>query len=409
MKPILPRKASPKKNEATVVIETLTNAGDGLGRMGAQAVFVPGTMPGDTVRVKLVKQKTSWAQGRLITLVSPAAERIPPRCQHAGECGGCDWQHVPYDQQLDAKRSQFSEVMQRIGGFDNLLVPAVTPSEHQFQYRNRIQGEVRRGAFYFRARQQGTPVAIRRCEISEEPINAWLSRSVSSHPDGRFEVAIEDGEVVTHPMNDQRSTELGFRQVNVSMAQHLSSLIQAFVANSNSQRVFDLYCGRGDWAIDIATRHLGRDPGRDPGRDSGRDLGREVVGVDVSPDNIAIAKRRQQRSSALSRARLTFKVAKVEKVIKSLNLNDALCLVDPPRAGLQQTVTEALVKAGPSELMYVSCHPATLARDLKQLCQPAGSSAYEVTDIALLDMFPQTAHLESVVTLKRSSASRPDR
>lgn len=390
MKPILPRRAAPKKNEATIDIETLTNAGDGLGRLGQQAVFVPGTMPGDTVRVKLIKQKPAWASARLIELISASPDRLTPRCQYAGECGGCDWQHVPYEQQLEAKRLQFVDVMQRIGGFSDLTVPAVTASPQPYGYRNRIQGEVRDGQFYFRARQSGAPVAIHRCEISEEPINDWLQHSVESQANGRIEVAIENGEVVTQPVNEQRSTELGFRQVNTGVSQLLTSLVHQSVAGSNSNRVFDLYCGRGDWALDIARRYTDR----------------EVIGVDVSADNINIAR---QRATALLRdtsngsgslAQLQFKVARVEKAIRAMSLNDALCILDPPRAGLDDAVIAALLKQRPAELVYVSCHPATLARDLKRLC----ASAYDIAQLELLDMFPQTAHLESFVRLHRKPA-----
>ncbi len=384
MKPILPRKASPKKDEAIVDIESLTNRGDGLGRIGQQAVFVPGTMPGDRVQVKLVKQKSSWAQARLLQIKSAAPERITPVCQHAGECGGCDWQHVPYQQQLDAKRRQFADVMQRIGGLSDLTVPEVVPCDTPYGYRNRIQGEVRSGTFYFRARHSGAPVAVRRCDISEEPINEWLTGGVASQVDGRIEVAIEDGAVVTHHINDQRSTELGFRQVNTVMARQLSALVHRAVEASECDRVFDLYCGRGDWAIAIAERYPTR----------------QVTGIDSSSDNITIAQQRQRAQTSLSNTQLRFKVAKVEKAIKSLDLSEALCIVDPPRAGLDNAVIAALTKVGPGELVYVSCHPATLARDLKQLC----ASAYQVSNVELLDMFPQTAHLECFLTLKRRTA-----
>lgn len=361
--------------EVELQITALTNAGDGLGRLDNRVVFVPFTMPGDTVRIKVTQEKKSFVLGQLNDILEPSPDRIDPRCGVAGTCGGCDWQHVPYPMQLEAKQEQLIDTLKRVGSLESVKVEPIIAAAEPFGYRNRIQGEIRQGAFHFKQKRTESRVAVTRCEIADERINAFIAEDLSSVSPGKVEIGIVDGEVHVHPLNERRSTDLGFRQVNSAMSEALTQLLMDVVIASDCNQVHDLYCGRGDWTMAIANAQPSV----------------SVMGVDSSEQNIAVA---QARSESLPN--VTFERAKVEALLSTLNLEQGLCIVDPPRSGLDASLVESLCRNPARELIYVSCHPATLARDLKRLTE----TSYEITRLQPLDMFPQTAHLECFVHLR---------
>jgi 23S rRNA (uracil1939-C5)-methyltransferase len=189
---------------------------------------------------------------------------------------------------------------------------------------------------------------------------------------------VHEGKVSVASLNDSNSSGLGFRQVNTAVSDTLTERLLQMVARSECNPVIDLYCGRGQWTNEIARRHPDR----------------RIVGVDSASDNIAAA-RDEARSLRLQN--VAFHESAVEKSLKKLEIRDSLCIVDPPRAGLDSRVTEVLIAVSCRQIVYVSCHPATLARDLKRLV----NGGYTVTALVPMDMFPQTAHLECLVHLER--------
>ena len=371
------KRVSIAPKEAELLIESLTNSGDGLGRLDERVVFVPHTMPGDKVKIKITQRKKTYALAEVIELVEPSPDRIEPKCTYFAQCGGCDWQHVPYPLQLTAKVEQLKDTLQRIGGLGEISIQPIISSDQPYGYRNRIQGEIRQSAFHYKRRRSDQRIAISRCEIAEKPINEWLESDRGDSPTGRVEIALVDDQVVVLPINDNNSTELGFRQVNSHVSNLLTEKLLSIIEHSACKTIIDLYCGRGTWTNLIATNHPDK----------------EIVGVDSSPDNIKTAKENAQINK-LNNVR--FQQATVEKTIRSLPVSSSLCIVDPPRAGLDGKVCESLIHSRPEELIYISCHPATLARDLKLFTE----AGYNISSLIPLDMFPQTAHLESLVQLR---------
>lgn len=362
--------------EAELTIESLTNAGDGLGRLDERVVFVPYTLPGDKVKIKITQRKKNFMLAESIDILEQGAGRTTPRCAVFGRCGGCDWQHVPYADQLKAKEEQLRETLTRIGTLGTVPIETIAYGSEPFNYRNRIQGEIRGGKFHYKRRKSDERIAIERCEIAEEPINEWLASGLSKELSGRVEIAIVDGSVVVAPITDKHATDLGFRQVNTQVSQILTDRLLEYVNNSECTTVIDLYCGRGNWTNQIAALHTSK----------------QVTGVDSSAENIEAAR---ASSRQMKLGNVQFHLSSAEKIINKLPIHTSLCIVDPPRQGLDAAVTEQLSRHRPSELIYVSCHPATLARDLKVLT----NAGYRITTLLPLDMFPQTAHLESFVHL----------
>lgn len=360
-----------------IEIDSLANSGDGVGRLDGRVVFVPGTAPGDRTRVRITAAKKNFLKGRLEELLEPGPDRVPPSCEYFGTCGGCDWQHLAYATQLDAKAGQLRETLERIGGLDSPPVDPIIGCETPYHYRNRIQGTLRDGRLHLHKRMSGEPVVVTHCEIADGRINDFIAAGLPADRRGRVELAVLDGKVRMQNLDDDRSSELGFRQVNDAMARRLDDLMLGGVAGSDAKQILDLYCGRGEWTCRIAAACSER----------------AVLGIDVHPGNIRAAR---QRQTALGLSNLEFRQGKVEKYIAGLALGDSLCIVDPPRAGLDPRVLAQLERHPPAAMIYVSCHPATLARDLKGLV----GGGYEIERIQPLDMFPQTAHLECWVMLR---------
>jgi len=367
--------------ESELIIESLTNSGDGLGRIDQRVVFVPFTAPGDKVRIKIRQRRKTYALAEVLEILEPSPARVDAKCAYFQQCGGCQWQHIPYEQQLIAKTEQLRDTLTRIGGLpEELSIEPIVASDKPYGYRNRIQGNVESGLFHYKWRKSDQQLAVTRCEIADERINEFLHKAVPDIDNARIELALIDDAVVALPVNEHNSTELGFRQVNSQVSKVLTDRILATVNNSDCKKIVDLYCGHGVWSGEIASNHPDR----------------HVSGVDSSAENIQLARNNAQNSSLKN---LNFQHAKVENIVSRLHLEGSLCIVDPPRAGLDPAVVDAMITQRVSDIIYVSCHPATLARDLQKLTQ----SGYTINTIQPLDMFPQTAHLECFVSLTRQN------
>ncbi len=366
--------------DITVTIDSLGNNGDGIARHDGKVVFVALTLPGERVRIKSVTRKKSYIRAQVLETLESSPERQTPPCEYFGRCGGCDWQHAPYAMQLDAKVQNLADALIRIGKLADPPISPIVPSPSTYHYRNRIQGVVKNGHFHFRHRSSDQLLAVTSCALAEESISTYLSDSeaLSQGAQGRVEIATDNNGLSILPINEENSTEAGFRQVNTSIANELSHLLDKVLAPLNSETCIDLYCGRGQWSLEIAQKHPDT----------------RVIGIDASEHNIRIAREHSMMSGLTN---IRFQHGRVENVLKSLPLSNSLCIVDPPRAGLATTVCQALCDNQPQHIVYISCHPASLARDLAILTD----SHFTLERITPLDMFPQTAHLETLTLLSR--------
>ena len=367
--------------EFVVTIESLGNNGDGIGRHEGKVVFVPFTLPGEMVRVKATTRKKSYLRALKLETLQSADERQTPPCPYFERCGGCEWQHVPYALQLETKVEQLADVLVRIGQLNAPDISAIVASDLPYHYRNRIQGTVRNGQFHYRQRGSNKLIAIEQCAIAEQAINRRLAEGLTHLPEGRLEIATEGDETVISPMADEHASDIGFRQVNTQVSVTLSQMVDSIVQQHNTDIYIDLFCGRGSWSISMARRHTHS----------------RIVGVDSSAFNIEMACE-TARVAGLHNVR--FVHGRVENVIKSLQLDNSVCIVDPPRAGLDEKVCIALCENPPELIIYISCHPASLARDLQKLT----AHRFTVSSITPFDMFPQTSHLECVCVLERLPA-----
>ena len=426
-------------DEITVTIDSLGYGVFGVARTDRGVVFVPGTAPGDVVRVRLVADRRGHHEAEVRELVAPSPLRRVPPCRFVPECGGCTWQHVDYPAQLAAKERILRELLARIGRFDPArldLRPIVASPEWAYRQRItlRVDGEQRMGFYQHHSRRL---VEIDACRIANRAVNAHLAaarewlRGVSTTV-RRVEIASSHAERVAfvanaegpfrhdaeyherflrgHPtvagivlfgrgwrhsfgapitaieVEDGLSIESegGFSQVNPQANRRLVAIVLELGAPRETDGVLDLYCGAGNLTLPLARR-------------AGR-----VLGVESDPVSIGYARRNADRWR-LGNCRFVQRgAAPAAKALAAEGEPFDLVVLDPPRSGAADVV-ETIAALRARRLVYVSCDPATLARDLRRLAE----LGFTLGQIQPIDLFPQTFHLETVVRLERAPGSPP--
>ena len=444
-----------------LTIDDLSNSGDGVGRWQDRVVFVANTVPGDRLRVRLTRVKPTYGYGKQLSILESSSERIRPACIVADKCGGCQWQAVAYAQQLKTKERQVLSALQHIGGFETIPMQPILGAPTPLAYRNKAPYPLARGtgglvkAGYYR---QGTHqiVNLNQCPIQHESLNpllvdakaaitsrqwslynekkhqgrlrhlslrvghntgqtlltlvttgylpdvkeqaeAWLARH-SSLVGVCLNINSQKGNSVfgdeTHCLAGQLYLEeifLGLRlriqpttffQVNTVQAEALVGIVLEQLDLQGNETVIDAYCGIGTLSLPIAQRAA------------------RCIGIESQTESVVQAR----QNAALNGLKNTdFFAGAVESLLLEISAQQAnpidLVVLDPPRKGCDRTVLDSLLSLGPGRIVYMSCNPATLARDLKMLCS---HGAYCLTMVQPADFFPQTAHVECVVFLEKT-------
>ena len=371
--------------ELTLTIDRLAyHSGHGVARHNGFVVFVPYTAPGDSVLAKINQLHASYGEARIVKLLKSGPERRKPPCPVAGQCGGCQWQQVNYPEQLRQKQRLLSEALRRLSPEGNLPLHDLIPAPEEFHYRNRIQLHRHGETLGYYAQGSREFVAIEDCWIAEKVLvqnfPALRARAQSSaETQERIEIArLKNGQVQLRPTGQAANSAL-FSQVHEAQNQTLIKIVQKAVAGRNFDQILDLYCGSGNLTFPLA-QALPK---------------AQVTGVELSREMIREA---QQESAQNPNQRpISWVAQSVGPFLRQFRRQDKLLVVlDPPRPGCDVVTREALLRLRPEQIVYVSCNPTTLARDLEFLLKNA---AYTIESVQGLDMFPQTAHLEVVVSL----------
>lgn len=405
--------------EYTIEINSLVYEGYGLGRLpDGKAVFVPFVLPGEEVRIKIREEKKRFAYGELIEVIKESKDRITPTCTHYGRCGGCHYQHIPYDLQLRYKREIFREQLQRMGGIEEPAVEKTIPCGQEWNYRNSLQFHLTpNGELAFMDALQGSAFKVEQCflpmeeiekiwplltfekdnqirriEIRQNEMNDVLLKldgaqayipdieitssisTVHSSSNEQIVIAGDDHLVLSLAGKDFRVSAGSFFQTNFSGARALVDVVLE-MAEGLQGTLLDLYCGVGLFSSFLA------------------DAFDQIIGIEASSSACEDFAHNLDRYEHISLYEGT-----VEKVLPGLDIKPDCVVVDPPRKGIDRFALDALVEKKPPVMIYVSCNPATLARDVKRLMR----SGYTLERSILVDMFPQTYHIESVnyLTLK---------
>ena len=367
----------PPGNFLKLSIQEVAFGGRGVGRLeDGRVVFVPFVAAGETVRVEIIREHRSYLEARLLAVEEPSPRRVSPPCPYFGRCGGCSYQHLDAGEQRDTKRRQVAGVLRRVGRFEQEIdVRPVVPSPLDYGYRNRITVHVREDAVGFFAHgSAGTGarelVDIARCPIAADGVNDALARFRARPPRQR-----EEGNYTLRA--DGAGPAEGFRQTNDGAAAELLAIVAGCLGDTGAPptHLLDAYCGAGFFA-----RHL-------------RGRFESVVGVEWDRRAVDAARR---EAAAHEEYRCGDVAALLPGELTRLPAEGSVLIVDPPSEGLAGPVRAAVAAVPVAEMVYVSCNPATLARDLGAL-----RSIYGIVSVTPLDMFPQTAEIEVVAHLRK--------
>ena len=369
--------------------------GDAVARHpGGMAVFIPFALPDERVKIRITKVAKRFARAELIEVVTPSPFRRPPLCPLYGQCGGCCYQHVEDRHEAQFKSSQLQAVLSRIGGITPPTPPVIESSDKPFAYRNKIvlHGP---GQAHYLALDNATPVPVTHCPLAEPAINQALATYQERYlPEDLCLRCDVNGQVIDFPMSKPPEgitlrEHIGgisfaipagaFFQVNRAGAEKLTRLMRTWIREIEPELLIDAYCGVGLFSLCCAPR---------------KDL--PIRGMEVHSGAIQAA-RVNAREAGFTRA--NFQAGTAEKLLPSTlaraNPRTSLVLLDPPRSGCSSFVLDTLKKHRPMHLVYISCNPPALARDLKNLC----ASGYEIRNVQGVNLFPQTAHFEAVAQL----------
>jgi 23S rRNA (uracil1939-C5)-methyltransferase len=403
--------------EAEVTIESIAAGGDGVGRVGGRVVFVPRSAPGD-VAIVSIPEGGRFARVEYRELRVASSLRVQPPCAHyvTDRCGGCQLQHIGYEAQLEAKSRIVRDAMQRIGRRE-VDPPVVRPSALPWRYRRKLTLALRRRGTEWVAglhpyHDPGRVFALDDCPITSEPVlDTWrdvlrATRYLPQVQELRGAVRLDDDELASltieggrewpsserlfadvrrlaalwwipdggerrrlHTRQAATTPGASFAQVNPAVAGPLQERVVALAMSYRPRTLVDAYAGVGDTAAALAKRDV------------------RVTAIELDPDAAAWSAARLPTGSRAIAGR-------VERVLESVLPTDVVIL-NPPRAGVDRRVTEILERANPapSAILYVSCDPATLARDVSRLPR------YRIVSVESFDMFPQTAHVETICEL----------
>jgi 23S rRNA (uracil1939-C5)-methyltransferase len=404
-----------------VKVVDMAHGGDAVARHDGKVIFIPFTLPGEEVLVEIVEEKPKYSRGVPVEILSASPQRVEPRCPHFGICGGCQWQHVDYEAQLRFREQIVRSQFERIARLPDASVEHSLGMPDPWNYRNHAQLHVdETGQLGFIGATEQRIVPIQECHIMHPllldifhaldidfPELARVSFRAGTttgeqllilEASGEEAPALEadlpvscvfllrDGTPVTYMGNSYITEELGrrsfrisassFFQANTAQAEVLLKTVERYLAPVGAEVLLDVYCGVGTFGLSLADR-VGR-----------------VIGVDESQAAIDDALFNSQGTSNSD-----FLQGTAEEILPALEERVDLVILDPPRQGCRRPALEALVKLAAPRVVYVSCDPATLARDVGRMEQ----GGYELIEVQPVDMFPQTCHTEAVALLHLTS------
>ena len=368
-------------DKLTLTVSDIAFGGEGVARHEDFVIFVPWVAIGEVVEAEVTEVRKHFARARLLRIVEPSAERVQPLCRYFGECGGCQYQHLEYSAQLRLKHKQVRDLFQRIGGLDPAAVAEVLPCPKPYGYRNRIMIRSQWDKFkqglnlgFIRASDRLVE-DIERCEISEPVLNEQILQvRANPPPKGGLKV------VLRAPPEGWEVPPDSFFQNNFFLLPKLVEVARDALQDGGARHLADVYCGVGFFSIELA------------------DLVDFFIGVEY--DRLAI-KAARHNAHTHNRPNGEFIAGKAEELLAEtltrLEPQNTCVLLDPPRKGCRREMLELLRRAESRQIIYISCQPATMARDLNVLC---AENVFRVARVVPLDMFPQTAHVECVADLR---------
>ena len=411
-------------------VEGITHRGEGVIRIDGKAVFVPFTIPGEQIQVLIESNKKKYARGMVTDILKASDDRVKPLCPHYYQCGGCAYQHMTYRRELALKKQVVEDNLYRLGKL-SIPVNDVIGMEHPWHYRNKVtwhvgtrKGQQRLGYYRINSRnhlpirecyllspemtrlsqfvdcylnsigmKNGKQLIIRQGTdqklmlIAEGPLNKQeLISLVKGYPYLESVLVYENEQLsclygnayLEQKVGDRQYqvSPLAFFQVNHEQTEKLYDLVKKAATNQEGKVILDAYCGTGSIALYLAPQH------------------QHVIGIEAYPESIADAK---QNAHLNQITHCEFHQGACEKVIKDIEEEIDTIILDPPRTGCHPDLLEQIAEKNIKQIVYVSCNPSTLARDIRILSE----RSYQVQWVQPIDMFPRTHHVETICLMSR--------
>lgn len=410
-------------------IESMSHSGEGVARNDGKVVFIPYAIQGEVVEANIREEKKNYSRGILRNIIDKSLYRIEPKCPYYFKCGGCSYQHIAYPQQLKIKQKIVDEILHRIGGIKT-ITNNVKNMEDPWHYRNKVLWHInedldgkKMGFYHYRTKKlievKDCPILQPRLNVVSSLIRKSLSGiSIEENSSVMIRQSSKSKEVVVEFMNcdpDQKvlsrlskevisiysnkngktrllfgqdfiREEAGkyvfylgpddFFQINSEQIGLLINTVSKYLNLSGCKKIIDAYCGVGIFSINIARKVSW------------------VMGIDSNKKAIGHAK---TNATVNKITNCQFIAGLCEKILPAIQKPFDCIIVDPPRTGLKKVIIQAIFHILPKEIIYISCDPGTLARDLKQFAE----NNYQVVHVQPIDMFPQTSHIENVALLRK--------
>ena len=381
------------KDRVIIKIESIAFGGEGVGRIYNFVVFVPFAAPDDELEIEITQLKKKFVRGKILKIIKPSSMRVKPLCRYYKNCGGCCYQHLDYEHQLEIKKKQVQEAFWKIGKIEYPPVLEAVAAPKVYHYRGKAQyhaeAESRGWKIGFLDVSGGELVDITRCEIMEETINEkmrvlrenkqlrhnteaqltiWSDSFVDQASKKDSIVRVVKGEKFLVPRD-------GFFQANLYLTDQLIDEVCRLAATNEISTLVDAYCGSGLFSIFLAP------------------YAKNVIGIEINEKSV---KHAQINAENAGLKNVKFIHGDIENVLRReflpLGYEISLIVLDPPRSGCEKAVLKAIVDLQAQKIIYVSCNPATQARDVKYL----NECGYNLQSLLPVDMFPQTEHIEVV-------------
>ncbi|MDD2377409.1 MAG: 23S rRNA (uracil(1939)-C(5))-methyltransferase RlmD [Bacilli bacterium] len=396
-----------------IKIINLDHQGRGIGKINNKVVFIPNALIGEIVEIEIVKEKKKYLEGKVINYIKKSDDRISPKCPYFNKCGGCDLLHLSYPMQCQFKENKIRDITKKFIGSDIEVKPIIR-SNKIYNYRNKVTFHVKEKIGYYREKSYEI-VPIDNCHLADDKINQLIPflnslqladiKKIIIKTNGQQVMVILYGKVniedVLIKLTDQVNTiivnseviygdgnivesignlkfyvsEKSFFQVNDSQTINLYNKVLEYCDFKGNEKVLDLYCGTGTIGMYLS-RYC-----------------KMVLGVEIISDAIKDANKNKQLNNIEN---IDFILGDSKDKINEIDFKPDIVVVDPPRNGVDMKVIESVISLNPSKIIYVSCDPMTLARDLKIL-----QEYYMINEITPIDMFPQTSHVECVALMSK--------
>lgn len=382
------------KDRLILNIESVAFGGHGVGRADEFVIFVPFTAPKDVVEIEIVERKKKFARGRLLNVIEPSYQRVQPRCRYYGRCGGCSYQHIDYQYQLKMKQKQVEDTFSKIGGVFQPQVNEFIGSPRIYEYRGKAGLHAEKTARGFKLGFMdvtgGRVVDIEHCEIMDQFINDQILQ-IRTKED--VLCGNDDDLTIWSGLPDRLAESIvrvvkgldflvprtGFFQANLYLTDRMVDEICCLIGPKKRGTIVDACCGSGLFSIFSAS------------------YAEQVIGIEINEKSVKYARINADKHLIRN---VNYICGDVEDVLKDMaSRGDAvdLIILDPPRTGLSPGTLNAISRLKSQDVIYISCNPATQARDVKLL----GVCGYALQSLQPLDMFPQTEHIETIGLLRR--------